>query len=112
MAACTKKLPSTPGTPPGQPVMINVRPVDSDLARTITIDGSITNQSGRTIYDVRVGMTVYRDDPIFATVTDTSEIKISSLEPGLTAPFTTFQMKGDVFIEAFPVWTYLPPEEP
>ena len=109
--ACSKKLPSTPGTPAGQPVMINVTPVDSDLARTITIDGSITNQSGRTIYEVRVGMTVYRDDPLFATVTDTSDVKIGALAPGSTERFTTFQMKGDVFIDAFPVWSYLPPEE-
>lgn len=106
---CQKELPSTPGTPPGEPVLLQGSPVPN-ASREISITGNIINQSGRTIYEVRVGMTVYRDDPFFATVTDTSEIKIDALAHGETAPFTNFRVKGDAFIEAFPVWTYFPPD--
>jgi hypothetical protein len=108
LAGCSKDLPSSPGTPPGEPVLLQGNPT-VNASREVTIDGNIINQSGRTIYLVQIGMTTYRDDPFFANLTDTSEVKIDSLLHGERRAFSAFRMKGDRFIEAFPVYTYFRP---
>jgi len=109
ITGCAKDLPSSPGTPPGEPVLLQGSPV-VNASREVTIDGNIINQSGRTIYQVRIGMTTYRDDPFFYNLTDTSEVKIDSIAHGDKRPFSAFRMKGDRFIEAFAVWTYFGPD--
>jgi hypothetical protein len=109
---CSKKNPSSPGGAAGTPVYLQTTDGTPTvtISRHVQIKGRVINQSGLTIYDVRIEMTVYRDDPIFARVTDTSEVKIAMLENGKTADFSTFDMPGDQFINAAPVWSYLPPE--
>ena len=108
---CAKTNPTSSGGAAGVPVYLRTTdntPVVT-ISRHVQIKGTVTNQSGLTIYDVRIAMTVYRDDPIFAKYTDTSEVKIPVLENGKSAPFSTFEMPGDQFIDAAPVWSYLPP---
>ena len=107
-AACSKDLPSSPGAPAGTPVYLQVEPIQQ-ISRDIHITARVVNQSGRTIYDVRLGMTVYLDDPVFAYRTDTSEVKLDLLQNGEVSRDATFQMSGDQFIDAFAVWTYIPP---
>ena len=109
LAGCAKKLPSGPGGPTGTPVILNGIPFVS-ISRDVTISGTILNNSGLTIYDVRIELTVYRDDPIFANFTDTSAIKIAVLEHGKSAPFSAYTIFGDRFVNAAPVWSYLPPK--
>jgi len=108
VAGCSKDLPSGPGAPPGEPVILNGTPKQG-ISRNISLVGTIENRSGRMIYDVRVAMKVYRDDPFFETVTDTSNIVIDSLAHGDTGSFTNIEVFGDRFIDAFAVWSYLPP---
>jgi len=107
-AGCAKKNPSSPGGAAGEPVILNGVPFVS-ISRDVTISGTILNKSGYTIYDVKIEMTVYRDDPVFANFTDTSEVKIAVLENGKSAPFTAYTIFGDKFVNAAPVWSYLPP---
>lgn len=107
-SGCAKKNPSSPGGPAGTPVMLNGIPFVS-ISRDVTISGTITNNSGLTIYDVRIELTVYRDDPVFANFTDTSGVKIAVLENGKSAPFSAYTIFGDKFVNAAPVWSYLPP---
>lgn len=107
-AGCSKDLSSGPCSPPGTPVLLNGTPI-VNLSRKVSIKGLIKNQSCFTIYDVRIGMEVYLDDPIFANVVDTSEVKIASLLHGDTASFSTYTMSGDVFIDVFLVYSFLKP---
>lgn len=107
LAGCAKKLPAGPGGATGTPVILNGIPFVS-ISRDVTISGTITNKSGLAIYDVRIEMTVYRDDPVFANFTDTSDIKITMLENGKSAPFSAYTLFGDRFVNAAPVWSYLP----
>jgi len=107
-AGCAKKLPSSPGGASGTPVILNGVPFVS-ISRDVTISGTIENKSGLRIYDVRIEMTVYRGDPVSAYFTDTSEVKIAMLENTKIAAFTAFTIFGDRFVNAAPVWTYLPP---
>lgn len=107
-AGCAKKNPSSPGGASGTPVILNGIPFVS-ISRDVTISGTITNKSGLTIYDVRIELTVYRDDPVFANFTDTSGVKIAVLENGKSAPFSAYTIFGDKFVNAAPVWSYLPP---
>jgi hypothetical protein len=107
--ACSKDLPSSPGSPAGTPVILNGQ-WQKGISRNILFkDISVYNQSGRTIYNVRVALVVYRDDPFFAEVTDTSEVKIVSLAHGATQKTTPFETMGDDFRGAFPVYEILPP---
>jgi hypothetical protein len=107
-AGCAKKNPSSPGGAAGEPVILNGVPFVS-ISRDVTISGTILNKSGFTIYDVKIEMTVYRDDPVFSNFTDTSGVKIAVLENGKSAPFSAYTIFGDKFINAAPVWSYLPP---
>ena len=107
--ACSKDLPSTPATPAGTPVIINGQPQVGISRNIIYKNGTVLNQSGRTIYNFRIALVVYRDDPFFAEATDTSEVKIASLAHGVTQSFSPFETMGDVFIDAFPVYEIIPP---
>ena len=102
--ACSKKLPSSPAQPAGTPVLMNGQPQVGISRNILFKNGTVLNQSGRTIYRFRVALVVYRDDPFFAQATDTSEIKLDSISNGVTLPFTSFQTMGDRFIDAFPVY--------
>jgi hypothetical protein len=106
LAGCAKKLPSGPGTPPGTPVILGSITFVSK-SRPVTISGLVHNQSGYTIYNVQIEMTVYRSYPTYANFTDTSDIQIVSLDDGQSAPFT-YSVYGDQFISADAVWSYLP----
>jgi len=108
LAGCSKDLPSSPGTPPGEPVILNVE-YQPGISNNIRLTGSVKNQSGKMIYDVRVGYTVYREVPVPATVTETTAVLIPSLPHDSTESFPNQDIFGNAFIDAFPVWTYLPP---
>lgn len=108
LGGCAKKLPSGPGKPPGTPVVLSNITFVSNL-RPVTISGLVHNQSGYTIYNVQIEMTVYRSYPYYADFTDTSDIQIISLDVGKSAPFS-YSIYGDQFISANPVWSYLPYE--
>lgn len=108
-AACSKDLPSSPATPAGTPVIMNGQPQVGISRNIVYKNGTVLNQSGRTIYNFRVALVVYRDDPFFTEATDTSEVKIASLAHGVTQSFSAFETMGDVFIDAFPVYEILPP---
>ena len=106
--ACSKDLPSSPATPAGTPVIMNGQP-QVGISRNISFrNGTVLNQSGRTIYRFRVALVVWRDAPFNTQATDTSEVKIDSLAHGVTQPFTPFETMGDVFIDAFPVYEIVP----
>lgn len=107
--ACSKDLPSSPAAPAGTPVIINGQPQVGISRNIIYKNGTVLNQSGRTIYNFRIAMVVYRDDPFFTEATDTSEVKIASLAHGVTLPFSPFETMGDRFIDAFPVYEIIPP---
>lgn len=106
---CSKDLPSTPATPAGTPVIINGQPQLGISRNIIYKNGTVLNQSGRTIYNFRIALVVYRDDPFFTQATDTSEVKIASLDHGVTQGFSSFETMGDRFIDAFPVYEIIPP---
>jgi hypothetical protein len=89
-------------------VILNGVPIVG-IARNVSISGTIENKSGLTIYDVRIELTVYRGDPVFANFTDTSDVKIAMLENTHIANFSAFTIWGDKFVNAAPVWSYLPP---
>lgn len=108
MGACSKKLPSSPAPAAGTPVIVNVQD-KTGISRNIRITGTVKNQSGITIYDVRIALEVYRDDPVFANFIDTSAIKIPVLPHDSTLSFGSHSTFGDVFINVFPVYEIIPP---
>jgi hypothetical protein len=108
-AACSKKLPSTPGTPPGAPVVLAHLDIRVNASRVVNLQGWVMNRSGYMIYDVRIAMTVYRDDPDFTFFTDTSDVFIASIPNGDSASFPNFPLYGDRFVDAEPLYSLLPP---
>lgn len=107
--ACSKDLPSSPAAPAGTPVIMNGQPLVG-ISRNVSYrNGTVLNQSGRTIYSFRVALVVWRNAPFDAEFTDTSEVKIDSLAHGVTRGFSPFETMGDRFIDAYPVYEILPP---
>ena len=107
--ACSKDLPSSPAGPAGTPVIMNGQPQVGISRNVIYKNGTVLNQSGRTIYSFRVALVVWRDAPFNMQATDTSEVKIDSLASGVKQSFSAFETMGDRFIDAFPVYEILPP---
>jgi hypothetical protein len=68
----------------------------------------VINRSGFTIYRFQVAMTVYRDDPEFVTVTETSPVMHDSIADKDTVSLPNFEVRGDQFIGAVPVYDLLP----
>lgn len=73
------------------------------------MSGWVLNRSGYTIYNVRVAMKVYRDDPFFEFVTDTSDVFSASIPHGDSVSFPLFIMSGDKYVDSGPVYSLLPP---
>lgn len=108
-AACSKKLPSSPGTPPGTPVLLIGLNPNPTIGRKIQLSGSVLNQSGRTIYDVWIEVTAALDSPTTVILIDTSPAAIPVILNASTIEFKSFEVTGDRFIDAVPLYTYLPP---
>jgi hypothetical protein len=110
LAACSKELPSSPAGSAGDPVLMTGQPIGPGISRRIVwSNGKVLNRSGFTIYQFRVAMTVYRDDPLFVTVTETSSVMHDSIADKDTVNLPAYELSGDRFIGAAPVYDLLPP---
>lgn len=114
LAACTKDLPSSPGTPPGKEVVFHNLYVRANASRQVIVNGRVYNQSGLTIYDVRIGMVTYfRTDTLgnFTILTDTSSadaLVADSLPNKTESGDFSKTFTGDSLIDVYPVYTFNP----
>lgn len=107
-AGCAKDLPSSPGAPAGTPVLLTGIPNENNSRQVSITSGKIKNQSGLTIYQVQVGVQVYRDDPVFATIDTIFDVNIDSLHNGDEASFVVQWFFADKFLNAYPVYSFVP----
>jgi hypothetical protein len=109
LAACSKDLPTSPAGSAGDPVLMTGQPIGPGLSnRIVWSDATVINRSGFTIYRFKVAMTVYRDDPEFVTVTETSSVMHDSIMDKDTVSLRAYEMRGDRFINAEAVYDILP----
>lgn len=108
-AGCSKKnLPSGPGSAAGTPVLLTGTP-RSNISHQVRIDGIIKNQSGTTIYQVQVGVEVFRIEPSPHTFDTLCDVGIDSIHNGQSATFGVGWFYGNTFLNAYPSYTTLPP---
>jgi hypothetical protein len=85
------------------------QPIGPGISRRIVwSDAKVVNRSGFTIYRFKVAMTVYRDDPEFVTVTETSSVMHDSIPDNNTVNLPAYEVRGDLFIDAEAVYDLLP----
>lgn len=106
---CSKDLPSSPAPGAGTPVVVTGNSRVGTSRNIVFENGKVKNQSGYTIYSVRVAIVVYRDAPIYAEATDTTAVLFTSMANGVEQGFGAIQVSGDQFRQAFAVYSLLPP---
>lgn len=107
--ACSKDLPSSPAPGAGTPVIVTGNYRIGASRNIVFENGKVKNQSGYTIYGVRVALVVWRDAPFNAEHTDTSAVLFTSMANGVERTFGPLQVSGDAFRGVFAVYDILPP---
>lgn len=105
---CSKDLPSSPAPGAGTPVIVTGNARVGTSRNIVFENGKVKNQSGYTIYNVRVAIIVWRNDPFNAESTDTSAVLFTSIPNTVTQSFGNLQVAGDAFRGAFAVYSLLP----
>lgn len=109
VAGCAKKnLPSGPGSPPGTPVLLTGTPLSNNSRQISINNGKIKNQSGLTIYQIQVGVEVYRGAPFDITLDTVFNVSLDSLHDGEEGSFFVQWFFADTFLNAYPVYSFLP----
>jgi len=109
VSACSKDLPTSPAGSAGDPVLMTGQPIGPGISKRIVwSNGTVNNRSGFTIYRFKVAMTVYRDDPEFVTVTETSSVMHDSIVDKATVTLPAYEVRGDKFINVATVYDLLP----
>lgn len=106
--ACSKDLPSSPAPGAGTPVIVTGNARVGASRNIVFEDGEVLNQSGYTIYNVRVVIVVWRDAPFNAESTDTSAVLFTSMANTVRQGFGPLQVAGDAFRGASAVYSLLP----
>ena len=107
---CSKSnLPSGPGSAPGTPVLVRGTPIPNASRQYTVNPGSVKNQSGLTIYQVKIGVEVYRNAPFDESIDTVFDVGIDSLHHGDSTSFIVPYFFADKFLNMYPVYSYLPP---
>ncbi len=109
LVSCSKDLPSSPGAPAGQPVTVTGNP-DDNMSRQIQFKYvKVTNNSQRTIYQVRIAVTTWLGPPQDSNLTTVTGVLFPSIAHGTSGTVSNIPVPGDRFIGAEALWDWIAP---
>ncbi len=109
LASCSKDLPSSPGAPAGQPVIVTGNPTPNASRQIQFKNVKVQNNSQRTIYQVRIAIKTWLDAPFNKDTTSISNVLFPSIQHGDSGMVSNVQVPGDRFIDANAIWDWIAP---